>query len=152
VGFLDGNNGLLREVLDQLDLFVAERPYLLAIYADRADKLVFFDHRNKEKGSRTADIGHCPHGLKAAKISRLFSEVGDVNELLRSRSTVEGPVGRRLNKRLAAHQFSIRGRNVMQSDSSKCAPLLKQHRTELGVTDPCRVFQHLLEHRLQLTR
>ena len=34
-------------------------------------------------------------------------------------------------------------------DLPKCAVLLKEHRTKLGIADPCRVFQHLVKHRLQ---
>ena len=39
----------------------------------------------------------------------------------------------------------------MLRDMPKCTSLLKKHRSELSVADPCRVFQHLIKHRLELT-
>jgi hypothetical protein len=48
---LDSDNGLSSEVLDQLDLLVGERPYLLAINRDRAHKFIVLKHWNAEHGS-----------------------------------------------------------------------------------------------------
>ena len=46
---LDGDDGLGGEVCDQFDLFVCERPHLLAVNADSADQLAFLEHRHAEK-------------------------------------------------------------------------------------------------------
>ena len=42
----------LGEITDKFDLFVGERPDLLAIDADYADKLAFFEHRHRERSVR----------------------------------------------------------------------------------------------------
>src|SRR5262249_19455271 len=41
---LDGDDSLVGEVLDQLDLLVAERTYLCTIHADGADNLILLEH------------------------------------------------------------------------------------------------------------
>ena len=51
---LDGDDGLRGEVLHQLDLFVGERPHLLAIDADRADEFVILQHRHDDEGAMPA--------------------------------------------------------------------------------------------------
>ena len=43
---LDGDDGLVGEVRDQLDLLVGERADLLAVDADGADQFVFLEHRH----------------------------------------------------------------------------------------------------------
>ena len=48
-GVLDGDDGLAGEVLDQLDLLVGERTYLLAVDADGTDQLVFLEHGNAQE-------------------------------------------------------------------------------------------------------
>ena len=51
-GVLDGDDGLLGEVRDKLDLLVGERPDFRAVDADRADQLVVLEHRHGKKGPR----------------------------------------------------------------------------------------------------
>ena len=51
------------ELLHQLDLLVRERPHLLAVDADRADQVVFLEHRNDQQGSRARQIGETPARL-----------------------------------------------------------------------------------------
>src|SRR6516225_8257294 len=50
-GVLDGDDGLCGEVLDKLDLLVAEWLYLLPINVDRADRLILLDHRDAKYGA-----------------------------------------------------------------------------------------------------
>src|SRR5262249_8756082 len=42
---LDGDDGLVGEVLHQLDLPIGERTDLLAVNAERTNQLVLFEHR-----------------------------------------------------------------------------------------------------------
>ena len=51
---LDGDDGLGGEVLHQLDLLVGERPHLLAVDGERADQLVFLEHRHQEEATNPA--------------------------------------------------------------------------------------------------
>jgi len=45
---LDGDNGLRGEILEQLDLFVGERPHLLTKDDDRTHQHDVLDHRYHE--------------------------------------------------------------------------------------------------------
>jgi hypothetical protein len=40
------------KVLDQIDLFIAERSHLLAVDADCANQFVILEHRNGDHGAR----------------------------------------------------------------------------------------------------
>ena len=53
---LDGDDGLSGEVLDQLDLLIAERANFLAVHNDSADQFVFLQHRNGHKCPNTAQF------------------------------------------------------------------------------------------------
>ena len=46
---LDGDHRLRGEVLDQLDLLVAERPHLLPVNDDAADQFPLMDHGGAER-------------------------------------------------------------------------------------------------------
>ena len=53
---LDGDDGLRGEILHQLDLLVSKREHLLAVNGDRADELVFLEHRHDEQGTNAGDF------------------------------------------------------------------------------------------------
>src|SRR5262249_33292262 len=53
-GVFDGDDGLGGEILDQLDLFVGERPHLLAKEIEGADQLALLQHWNAEHGTETS--------------------------------------------------------------------------------------------------
>ena len=54
---LHRDHGLRGEILEQRDLLVGERPNFLAIDGDRADHLVFAQHRHNDKRAGTAELG-----------------------------------------------------------------------------------------------
>src|SRR5262245_24936773 len=122
----------------------------LAVNSDCANQLVLLEHRYLQQGPRPADVGQRPDVLSAAKIHRLFSDIGYVNGLLRSCGTIERAIRIWSYDRAAAQKFSKCRRYVMLRDRSKCTRLAKAQQAELGVTDPCGVFQHLLKHGLKL--
>ena len=51
---LDGDDGLIGEVLDERDLLLGEWADLLAINGDRTDQLVLLEHGDHEKGPNTS--------------------------------------------------------------------------------------------------
>ena len=53
----DGDDHLACKVLDQLDLFVGERAYLLPVDDDNADQPVVIEHRNRQKGPGADELG-----------------------------------------------------------------------------------------------
>jgi hypothetical protein len=50
---LDRDDGLVGEVLDQLDLLVSERAHLLAIDIDATNQVVVLEHGNAQYGPKT---------------------------------------------------------------------------------------------------
>ncbi len=74
---LDGDDGLGREVLHQLDLLVGERAYLLAVDDDCADQFVILKHRHRDMR------------LGAAKPDRRSLGVGAMNHLLRLQDAIK---------------------------------------------------------------
>ena len=80
---LDGDDGLGGEVLHQLDLFIGERPDLLAIDDDGADQLVLLEHRYKQSASERRQIRRgLPRRGSRLSITLLRREVGNVDDLL----------------------------------------------------------------------
>src|SRR5262249_38698038 len=53
---LDGDDGLVGEIADQLDLLVGERPHLLAVDRDGADQLAFLQHWNSKNRAGTGEV------------------------------------------------------------------------------------------------
>jgi hypothetical protein len=56
-GVFDGDDGLIGEVLDQLDLLVGERPHLLAVDHDRTDQLLLLQHRHEKHRPDGSGVG-----------------------------------------------------------------------------------------------
>ena len=54
---LDGDDGLVGEVRDQLDLPLGERPHLLAVDSNYANQFTLFKHGHTEEGSCTTNVG-----------------------------------------------------------------------------------------------
>src|SRR5262245_19399337 len=75
MGVLDGNHGLIGEVLNQRDLLVSKWPDFRARQSQDADGLSFAQHRNAEYGTETSE----PLGLRPTKISG-YPHIGDVND------------------------------------------------------------------------
>src|SRR5258707_4022151 len=53
---LDGDDGLLREIADQLDLFLCEGSYLLTVDGNCADRLVLLEHRHGHVAPCAAEL------------------------------------------------------------------------------------------------
>src|SRR5262245_5618380 len=71
---LDGDDGLGGKVLNQLDLLVGEWQDLLAIYANRTNQLVFFEHWHVEYGSGASKRRQAP-----ARVFRLGQDISDMD-------------------------------------------------------------------------
>ena len=87
---LDGDDGLVGEVGDQLDLLVGERADLLPINRDRADQLVFLQHRHEKQRSGAAHVGQRHDGGKALPVALVVSDVRNLKRLLRRASRFIG--------------------------------------------------------------
>ena len=81
-GVLDGDDGLVGEVLHQLDLLVGERTNLLAIDADRADQLVLLEHRHGKTAVRSPRADVADEQRIAFQVGRFRRDIDDVNRCL----------------------------------------------------------------------
>src|SRR5262249_30144900 len=78
---LDGDDGLVGEVLDQLDLPVGERTDLLTINGDGADELIFLEHGHESQRADAGDIDCGNSQWMAVEIRLIFSQVSDLKRL-----------------------------------------------------------------------
>src|SRR6266550_6466037 len=80
---LDGDNGLVGEVLNQLYLFVGERPYLLAINSDRANQFIVLKHWNAEHCPSTRELSELRAGIAGGHIQIFWAlqDIGNLNRL-----------------------------------------------------------------------
>ena len=80
-GILDGDHGLIGEVLHQLDLLVCERPDFLAEDGNRSDQLAFLEHRHHDKRPGAAEFAQLHDRPETRHIVWFLRDIRDVNEL-----------------------------------------------------------------------
>ncbi len=99
---LDSNDGLAREVLDQVDLPVGERPHFLAINGDRADELVLLEHRHVDHRSSAGQVGEAHQRRLTLEVSLLRPDIGHMYRLLRCKQAPKWTVRARADHRFAS--------------------------------------------------
>ena len=131
-GVLDGDDGLGGEVRDQLDLLVGERPHLLAVDGDGADKFVLLEHRHGEWCERRRIDDGDEAGI-ALDVGRFRPHVGDVDRPAWSRRRGRGrvPVSRG-QTRFALPLLGKCRRNVVQRGGAE--------RISLDAATDCRTW------------
>src|SRR5262249_18401291 len=148
---LDGDDGLLSEILQQLDLLVSKGVNLLTENVDDADKLVFPEHRDGEYGSKAAKLNGRGDVRIAFEVSWTCGRVGDVDHLLRSCHTVECRVRPGADQSAPALLYERR-RRIVKRGRTKAVSIAEIQHSELGLANLGRILQHRLEHRLQSAR
>ena len=88
---LDGDHGLRGEVLDQLDLLVGERAYLLTIDDEGAYQRDFLEHRHGDERTRATESGR-----RAGH--RLRRVVGGLHQAIGLQEPIERGSSRRLER------------------------------------------------------
>src|SRR5262249_20739119 len=78
---LDGDDSLVGKVLDQFDLLVAERTYLLAIQADGADDLILFEHGNESQREYAGNFNCANRQWMAVELRLILSEISYLHRL-----------------------------------------------------------------------
>src|SRR6516162_251615 len=84
----DGDDCLVSEVLDQLDLLIGERPDLLTVNGNNAVQLVVFEHRHQQHATHTSQTSEGA-ARRAVAIGSLFTGVGDLDHLQPVAHTLE---------------------------------------------------------------
>ena len=151
---LDGDDGLGGEVLHQLDLLVGERAHLLAVDHDGADQLVVLEHRHDQRRSRAAELDVGAPTAIAFEIALVGAISAMCDGVSASMHAAERMCAGAVTDRAALRQQFATARRVRRRTASRerVAVVAANSDAELGVADARRVFQHGLEHRLQLAR
>src|SRR5215472_15030864 len=150
---LDGDDRLLGEIANQLDLIVGERLRLLAVDKDGADKLVVLEHRHGNESSRAGDRRELGRGEARWHVEEpgLREGICDVNGLLRPGKAAERAVWRWL-PRPDVKFFGDRGRDAVHCNDAERGCVVQVQYAELGLADAHRVRQDRLKYWLQLAR
>ncbi len=149
---LDGDHRLRGEVLHQLDLRVVERQYLLPVDRNRAYQAVFLDHRHEHQCPGTAKVRQCDEWRKSAGICVFVPDVGDVLKPLRACESAHRHVRTRIHHLIAGSLLDQRGGHVVKRRAAKAIAFGLPKHAEFGSADAGGIFQHGLEHRLQVAR
>src|SRR5262245_56579250 len=143
---LDGDDGLLSEILDQFYLLVAKRAYLLAKDVNRADQLVILEHWNGEHASIAGEFGCVEGEWMPLEVGLRRLDVGDVCRLLGGSDAPEGHVGRWPDERLAFKHLDVGGRGIMRRNGAETIRLAQEKCPKLGAADTHRVLEHALKN------
>src|SRR5262249_57253074 len=80
----DRNHRLGGEVLQQLNLLVAERLHLLTVEGQVSDRLALLEHGHYDDGTNAGELDAGDHAGVALGIRRVVQEGSDVHEASRS--------------------------------------------------------------------
>src|SRR5260370_5388518 len=78
-GVLNGDYSLVGEVLNQLDLLVAERADFLAVNREYTDKLIVLEHRDGEHGPEPPQFDRRDDDRIGFDVSRLSCDIRAMN-------------------------------------------------------------------------
>src|SRR5262249_17408368 len=111
---LDGDDGLISEILDQPDLFVGERADFLPVDGDRTDQLVLFEHRDTEKGTGATGVNKPNERRGAFDVGLLRPKVRNVNNLPCTSDTPKRKLRAGVNDWLTTPLFNMRCRSMQR--------------------------------------
>ena len=148
---LDGDDGLTREALEQLDLPVAERADFLAVDADGSDQLVILEHWHNKEGTaaRKLDLGD-EQGI-ALQVGWFFGDIDDVHQLPCPGDTPKASARAWTDYGIALPPFSPCGGRVVGCDKPKTVAFAKPQVAELCIANPNGILQHGVKDRFQFT-
>jgi len=150
-GIFDRDHGLLGEILEQRNLPVREGTDLLAKDRERADQFSFLQHRDNEDGAGTCHLDHFDRVRSAGKVAGSRLGIVDMDEPMGLQDFEKKTLRMRLNRLVATHGGKRRG-DVMTRRGPEMDAIPQVQNAESRFTDARGIFQHLAEHRRQLTR
>src|SRR5262245_20099426 len=147
---LYGNHGLCGKVFYQFGLLVRKWPHLLTVDDDGTNEIVLLEHWNREQRSRAGEISQLNKRKIPIQIGLICPNIGNVFELLGLGEPSEWICWSDAEYWVLLPFFGVGQRCSVHSYHSVAVPLHSKHRSELGVTNLDRLFQHSVEDRLQL--
>src|SRR5262249_34168623 len=123
------------EVLDQLDLLIGEWANLLAIDAERSDRLTFLEHRHDQKRASRAERYEGAVGVFGGGI-------GEMDHLLRADRAIERNRCGSWDERVALPFVGHRRGRIVDCHTSEPIALAQGHVAEAGLTNARRVGKY----------
>ena len=141
---LDGDDGLVGEILHQRDLLVGKRPDFLPVDDDAADQYIVLEHRHAKRGTRAAKLND--HGVCSAAVFCADVPLGHL--LCLQQVAVNGIRGRPEGSAFAEELVKC-GRHAKRSSLYvEQTVLIEEQKPKLRLADPDCVFHDRVEHRL----
>ena len=147
---LDGDDGLGGEVLQQLDLLVGERPHLLAVDAEHADKLAILEHRNVDQRAGAAALRDDDGRLLAGEIGFVEPQIGNLQSPLVAATRASGLFGAGENSGSRRRASANSGGALCSATARNALPSYSVIDAEFRIADTRGVFEHGRKDRLQL--
>jgi len=136
---------LRRKVLQQRDLLVRERPYLLSVNHESAEQRAVLSQRDPQPSARPAHISKRPPDGIARAVTFLSCDVRNMNEVLTLHQPIERNSGT-WTPRLALPGLGKRRRDAAHGGGVERLAIEARQETELGLAQPHRLFEHRVEH------
>src|SRR5262249_12559148 len=146
---VDGDDGLVSEVLHQLDLPIGERADDLPVNANSADQLTVFEHRYADHRPIAGEFGGGNDRWITLDVGLHPPNVGGLHNLFGSGDPSKGSVRLRSDQWFALARVGICGRGVVHGNHAERIAVAKEQRTERRLTDANSVRENGPEYRLQ---
>ena len=146
---LYGDDGLRREVRDQLDLLVSKRADFFAKNADGTDQLSIFQQGDVEQRADAAEIGRCAAPGIALGVDLLGAGIDDVHRLFGFDDPAEPGVWAG-EYRPALKVFGEFARDADLGKGGIGAVLITKQSADAGTAHAGCVLQDGLEHRREI--
>src|SRR5262245_2515014 len=124
----------------QSDRSANERAHLLAIDGNSADRLVVLEHRNREHRPIPPKLDACNDTRIAFEVGPYRLNVGNVHHLLRGSYSPKRRIRGRSDQ-FACARLDIRGRGVVNGNSTEAISLADVQRADLRLADAHRIRQ-----------
>ena len=147
---LDGDDRLLREVRNELDLLFGKGLDLLTEDRDGADQFVLPEHRHDDEGARASQVDvRAPYRV-ALDIGALGHGVLDLNDLPGSHDAAQDVERARLNERFTLAQLGECRRRIVEGHAARHLAFDQPHHSEFGAADARGVFEQFPENRVEI--
>src|SRR6516164_10750765 len=143
---LHRDDRLSGEVLQQRNLLVGKRPYLLAVDRERPDYGIVLAQRYNQAGTGTANINHSAvHGVFSASISLIVLHVRKVDDTFSMEHSLLSAARARLVRR-RCQILDIRSGQSSQSKVVEALAVETHESAKGGLAKPQCFFEHRVEH------
>ena len=148
---LHRDDRLRREVLQERDLLIRERPHLLAVDRKDAEQHFVLAQRHSERCARAAEIDHGAAGRGAAAVGFPGLQVSDVQDA-RSVAKGRGDRARRRPERIwVAHPVIGEGsRQALYHPRYEALPIERMQLSEGDLAQVHRLVEDRVEHRREV--